>query len=101
MKPTHVTKGGVQVATKGRPEVVLGQARIRCYRLTGGFHGWIKVTQLTPVTRPLAARALRPPAGATAAGTPAALAVLKTSPRRGPKRAQAAITNTRERKTAT
>lgn len=51
MKPTHTTKGGVQVATKGRPEVVLGQARIRCYRLTGGFHGWIKVAQLTPVTR--------------------------------------------------
>jgi hypothetical protein len=51
MKPTHTTKGGVQVVAKGRPEVVLGQARVRCYRLTGGFHGWIKVAQLTPVTR--------------------------------------------------
>ena len=50
MKPTHVTKGGIKVATKGRPY----QGRIRCYRPSGTFHGWLSVarlTALTPVTR--------------------------------------------------
>ncbi len=47
MTPTHTTKGGVKVATKGRPH----KGKIQCYRMTGGFHGWLWVAQLTPITR--------------------------------------------------